>query len=108
MRQAAQEERRQITVAARTGRTVDFLGDADVAGVVEHAIEADDRFGARQRRTGAGMAAAAEGDMQARVVALDLELAGVFEQIGRAHVSPPVTNAHLVCRLLLEKKKEKK
>src|SRR3546814_17522862 len=79
MRQAAQEERRQITVAARTGRTVDFLGDADGAGVVEHAIEADDRFGARQRRTGAGMAAAAEGDMQARVVALDLELAGGFE-----------------------------
>src|SRR3546814_3624874 len=27
------------------------------------------------------------------------------EQIGRAHVSTPVTNAHLVCRLLLEKKK---
>src|SRR3546814_4725877 len=29
-------------------------------------------------------------------------------QIGRAHVSTPVTNAHPVCRLLLEKKKEKK
>src|SRR3546814_4439849 len=27
------------------------------------------------------------------------------EEIGRAHVGPPVTNAHLVCRLLLEKKK---
>src|SRR3546814_2860778 len=27
-------------------------------------------------------------------------------EIGRAHVSTPVTNAHLVCRLLLEKKKE--
>src|SRR3546814_3297668 len=26
-------------------------------------------------------------------------------QIGRAHVLTPVTNAHLVCRLLLEKKK---
>src|SRR3546814_8325283 len=26
-------------------------------------------------------------------------------QIGRAHVCTPVTNAHLVCRLLLEKKK---
>src|SRR3546814_3471049 len=25
-------------------------------------------------------------------------------QIGRAHVCTPVTNAHLVCRLLLEKK----
>src|SRR3546814_9417584 len=28
-------------------------------------------------------------------------------QIGRAHVCTPVTNAHLVCRLLLEKKKKK-
>src|SRR3546814_1135275 len=26
-------------------------------------------------------------------------------QIGRAHVCTPVTNAHIVCRLLLEKKK---
>src|SRR3546814_6370592 len=29
------------------------------------------------------------------------------KQIGRAHVLTPVTNAHLVCRLLLEKKKNK-
>src|SRR3546814_7185787 len=28
-----------------------------------------------------------------------------IDQIGRAHVCTPVTNAHLVCRLLLEKKK---
>src|SRR3546814_4459579 len=27
------------------------------------------------------------------------------DKIGRAHVRTPVTNAHLVCRLLLEKKK---
>src|SRR3546814_7349735 len=27
------------------------------------------------------------------------------DEIGRAHVRTPVTNAHLVCRLLLEKKK---
>src|SRR3546814_5583531 len=29
-------------------------------------------------------------------------------QIGRAHVCTPVTHAHLVCRLLLEKKKDSK
>src|SRR3546814_6667472 len=29
------------------------------------------------------------------------------EEIGRAHVRTPVTNAHLVCRLLLEKKTKK-
>src|SRR3546814_1122996 len=28
----------------------------------------------------------------------------LFGQIGRAHVCTPVTNAHLVCRLLLDKK----
>src|SRR3546814_7179607 len=28
-------------------------------------------------------------------------------EIGRAHVCTPVTNAHLVCRLLLEKKNKK-
>src|SRR3546814_4228501 len=30
--------------------------------------------------------------------------AGRVQEIGRAHVCTPVTNAHLVCRLLLEKK----
>src|SRR3546814_2908702 len=29
-------------------------------------------------------------------------------EIGRAHVCTPVTNAHIVCRLLLEKKKQRK
>src|SRR3546814_1564607 len=32
-------------------------------------------------------------------------IAGLREQIGSAHVCTPVTNAHLVCRLLLEKYK---
>src|SRR3546814_9417565 len=31
----------------------------------------------------------------------------VQDQIGRAHVCTPVTNAHLVCRRLLEKKKNR-
>src|SRR3546814_9912068 len=33
--------------------------------------------------------------------------ARAFEQIGRAQVCTPVNNAHLVCRLLLEKKKKR-
>src|SRR3546814_7127336 len=39
-----------------------------------------------------------------------IEAAGLDKdkEIGRAHVCTPVTNAHLVCRLLLEKKKNKK
>src|SRR3546814_6256681 len=31
--------------------------------------------------------------------------ANLFSEIGRAHVCTPVTNAHLVCCLLIEKKK---
>src|SRR3546814_4818689 len=35
------------------------------------------------------------------------EAAGIVEAgIGRAHVSTPVTNAHIVCRLLLENKQK--
>src|SRR3546814_14123210 len=34
-------------------------------------------------------------------------IANLRAEIGRAHVCTPVTNAHLVCRLLLEKKKHK-
>src|SRR3546814_3680682 len=40
------------------------------------------------------------------VSAVALGFAWTFMQIGRAHVRTPVTNAHLVCRLLLEKKKQ--
>src|SRR3546814_71191 len=36
----------------------------------------------------------------------DLDDAGTIYEIGRAHVCTPVTNAHLVCRLLLEQKKQ--
>src|SRR3546814_1238230 len=37
---------------------------------------------------------------------LQENIAGKAKQIGRAHVRTPVTNAHLVCRLLLEKKNQ--
>src|SRR3546814_5681806 len=41
------------------------------------------------------------------LVARVQEEARVPVQIGRAHVCTPVTNAHLVCRLLLEQKSRK-
>src|SRR3546814_2334656 len=41
-----------------------------------------------------------------RVSANEAEAIGLVTQIGRAHVWTPVTNAHLVCRLLLEKTTE--
>src|SRR3546814_7772067 len=70
----------------------------------------------RPRRTGAGggrrpgqarpRGVAAEGrGREVRFPRRGLHRAG-REEIGRAHVWTPVTNAHLVCRLLLEKKKD--
>src|SRR3546814_6153377 len=43
--------------------------------------------------------------VQATLKANEEQMAG--QEIGRAHVRTPVTNAHIVCRLLLEKKKTK-
>src|SRR3546814_4770256 len=45
------------------------------------------------------------GEPQTRIFAVSPNLE-FYLQIGRAHVWTPVTNAHLVCRLLLEKKKK--
>src|SRR3546814_3240186 len=39
------------------------------------------------------------------VPTLILDNGTVIDEIGRAHVCTPVTNANLVCRLLIEKKK---
>src|SRR3546814_7391556 len=51
----------------------------------------------------AGLVAHQQGaNLEARLAALGEEAAKA--EIGRAHVCTPVTNAHLVCRLLLEKK----
>src|SRR3546814_6588250 len=36
--------------------------------------------------------------------AMPVEIAGLRDQIGTADVCTPVTNAHLVCRLLVDKK----
>src|SRR3546814_1660868 len=46
-------------------------------------------------------------DFTAKVGELITMLNEANEEIGRAHVRTPVTNAHLVCRLLLEQKKKK-
>src|SRR3546814_3925837 len=46
--------------------------------------------------------------VQAARLASRMFLRFMAREIGRAHVRTPVTNAHLVCRLLLEKKKIKR
>src|SRR3546814_5243603 len=62
-----------------------------------------DRIGVPSRRV--GMDAAADLKLIDEVTPNDDPLWGL-RQIGRAHVCTPVTNAHIVCRLLLEKKKD--
>src|SRR3546814_1601421 len=55
----------------------------------------------------------ANGDLRGPVVGTQMSNLGIerafdaLGKIGRAHVCTPVTNAHLVCRLLLEKQKRK-
>src|SRR3546814_9773322 len=44
-------------------------------------------------------------DIVRKMRASILVLGPLLAQIGRAHVCTPVTNAHLVCRLLIEQKK---
>src|SRR3546814_10863191 len=48
-----------------------------------------------------------QGELYPRVGFIVTNLRRPPRQIGRAHVGTPVTNAHLVCRLLLENKNMK-
>src|SRR3546814_8212328 len=54
------------------------------------------------------LAAVLGGGLHAGTAALDRLVRTTSQEIGRAHVCSPVTNAQLVCRLLLEKKKKTK
>src|SRR3546814_3637049 len=73
----------QISLAVE--RDLEISGDADMIVPAGHAIAIASHVRHRLGPPGA--------------------LVRSFYQIGRAHVCTPVTNAHLVCRLLLEKKK---
>src|SRR3546814_7763679 len=63
---------------------------------------------AREARFGRAMQSKAQRLEQRRCEPCSADRGGgEHDKIGRAHVCTPVTNAHLVCRLLLEKKKKK-
>src|SRR3546814_3162804 len=47
---------------------------------------------------------AAVRDERARYAMIPIENSSAGREVGRAHVCTPVTNAQLVCRILLEKK----
>src|SRR3546814_8268348 len=79
----------------RLGRQVDL-------GVIEHATEEPADVRARGLALAHRVAHAPD-----HVTAAAIDPPGGEDEIGRAHVRTPVTNAHLVCRLLLEKQKNK-
>src|SRR5262245_37176055 len=79
MSQSAQYESWQIAVPSCARRPVNFLGNANVAGPVEHAFETDDRFGSRKGCAGTSVAAAAERHVHAGVLTVYLEFPGVLE-----------------------------
>src|SRR3546814_5604301 len=78
-----------------------------IDGIARDAREHDESVAALTERL--GIAASGGGvtlleGMRARLSAARSTASVLEAQIGRAHVWTPVTNAHLVCRLLLEKK----
>src|SRR3546814_1650456 len=81
--------------AQRQGKTSFYMkstGEEAVAVAAAFALDRDDMCFPSYRQQGL-------------LIARDWDMVDMMNQeIGRAHVTP-VTNAHLVCRLLLEKKK---
>src|SRR3546814_1805039 len=102
-------------------KLVDELSKLTVIEAAELAKKLEETWGVSAAAPVAVAAAApAEGGAAAEVqTEFDVILAAAGEkkinvikevraitEIGRAHVCTPVTNAHLVCRLLLEQKKQ--
>src|SRR3546814_6114076 len=82
--------------------------ECELIGANEYAIDlAEDRSKFRDAMTEIGLGSArsdvAHTMDEARRIQQDIGFPVI--KIGRAHVCTPVTNAHLECRLLLEKKK---
>src|SRR3546814_9362794 len=90
-KQLASEARNAVMARMNTQEDLDRI--ARVQAVLEAAKDV------ALRRQSANPAFAAAG----RKLTDDVQT--LLVEIGRAHVCTPVTNAHLVCRLLLDKKK---
>ena len=91
--EAAEEVGGQVLVAAGVGRAVGVLGDRDVGGAVEQAVDGDPALGPGQVGAGAVMDAVAEGDVVLGVGAVDVELVRVLEQ-ARVPVGRPGQQQH--------------
>src|SRR3546814_2273615 len=101
----------RIAIGQLAARGVDQIGTAlealerlvvdHVLGLrIERYVERDDVADAVHL-----LAAVVPGEAQFRLhLGRQAVAVGIMEEIGRAHVWTPVTNAHLVCRLLLDTK----
>ena len=74
----------EVLVGPGTRRTVLLLGDRDVGGAVEEAVEGHPALGPGERRSGARVDAVAERDVLPGVGAVDVELVRVLEHPGVA------------------------
>src|SRR3546814_6891708 len=96
-------------------RISDWSSDVCSSDLRRTGVERIGHVGRRRAVVVRGGIAEPEGDRDPEVVAVVAAVVFVvggivvapagLVQIGRAHVRTPGTNAHLVCRLLLEKKK---
>src|SRR3546814_7542448 len=97
---------RQDRGRAQAGLTIDLLNRQTMVRFEPDSVSVDD---ANDRNGNAEASCCYRGDaikgtVRRRIENLIAPYCG-NAQIGRAHVCTPVPNAHLVCRLLLEKKK---
>src|SRR3546814_2964723 len=99
------------TDSRTTGRAVQFLGTTiDGAGPLADGIIAFQgltggitNFGTKQLDAVANATSEEHLKVQGHNLSLQWDVSDVLTEIGRAHVGTPVTNAPLVCRLLLDK-----
>ncbi len=77
----AQDERRLVDVCAGVGGPVLLFVDGDVGQPVEDPFDLDPALHPGERRTGAGVDTAAERDVLADVLAVELELVRVLEPV---------------------------
>src|SRR3546814_6270093 len=89
----------QVKTASQVAQEAAALAQAQATIATTEAAEAAASAGSAD--AAATAAAASETDAEASATAASTSAPN---EIGRAHVCNPVTNTHLVCRLMLEKK----
>src|SRR5947209_20137014 len=77
--ESAQDVGRRVRIVTVPGRPVRGLGNPDVAGPLQHTLDADPGLGTRERSTRAGMQATAKCQVGTGVLPVDPELGRLLE-----------------------------